>query len=85
MVKVKYGEPYRTSFGLSEEKIKAKTLGDLIGQVEKKYEGKTFANTLGQYALVFFNNKELLDIKNNLEYKLKPKDEVTLMMMLGGG
>lgn len=84
MVKVKYGEPYRTSFGLSEEKIKAKTLGSLLGKIEKKYEGKDYADTVQKYAMIMLNYKSILN-KDNLEQKLKSDDEILVMQMIGGG
>lgn len=84
MVKVKYGEPYRTSFGRSEEKIKAKTLGDLLEKIETKYQDKEYVNTIEKYSLILLNNTTFLSL-NKLEYKLKPKDEVLIMQMLSGG
>lgn len=84
MVKVKYGEPYRTSFGKSEEKIKAKTLGDLLGKIETKYKDKEYVDTIERYSIVLLNNGTFLSL-NRLEYKLKPKDEVLIMQMLSGG
>ncbi len=84
MVKVKYGEPYRTSFGKSEEKIKAKTLGDLLGKIETKYKDKEYVDTIERYSMVLLNNGTFLSL-NRLEYKLKPKDEVLIMQMLSGG
>ena len=46
MVKVKYLGVYRHSFGIEEEEIAGKTLRDVIKNVETKYKGKTFANTI---------------------------------------
>lgn len=83
MVKVKYGEPYKTSFGKSEEKIKAKTLGDLLGKIETKYKDKEYADVIERYSLILLNNTTFLSI--NREYKFKPKDEVLIMQMLSGG
>lgn len=84
MVKVKYGEPYRTSFGKTEEKIKADTLGSLLEKIEKKYEDKENADTICKYSLVLLNDKEFLNLKD-LTHKLKPKDEILIMQMLSGG
>lgn len=84
MVKVKYGEPYRTSFGLSEEVIKARTLGSLLEKIEKKYEGKDYADTVQKYAMIMLNYKSILN-KDNLEQKLKSDDEILVMQMIGGG
>ena len=57
MVKVKYGEPYKTSFGKAEEKIKAGTLGRLLEKIEKKYQKKEYVNSIRQYSMFFLNNK----------------------------
>ncbi len=84
MVKVKYGEPYRTSFGKSEDKMKVDTLGKLLGKIEKKYKGKEYADMIQKYSIILLNNGTFLSI-NDLEYKLKPKDEVLIMQMLSGG
>lgn len=84
MVKVRYGEPYRTSFGISEEKIKAKTLGTLLEKIGKQYEGKGYADTVQKYSIIVLNNKEFLSV-NYLEKKLVSKDEVLVMQMLSGG
>ncbi|MBM3200525.1 MoaD/ThiS family protein [Candidatus Woesearchaeota archaeon] len=84
MVKVKYGEPYKTSFGTTGDKIKAGTLGELITKVESKYQGKPYVETIQKYSIVLLNNKDFLSL-NQLEHKLKPKDEVLIMQMLSGG
>ncbi len=84
MVKVKYGEPYKTSFGKSDEKIKAGTLGELLTKVENKYKDKEYADVIERYSIILLNNSTFLAI-NRPEYKLNPKDEVLIMQMLSGG
>ena len=84
MVKVKYGEPYRTSFGKSEDKINAKTLGDLMKKVGDKYKDREHAGTIEKYSLILLNNSNFIGIDKK-DYKLKPKDEVLIMQMLSGG
>jgi len=83
MVKVKYGEPYRTSFGKAKEKIKADTLGILLDQIEKKYQEKEHVNSIRKYSFLFLNNESLN--RDDLEYKLKPKDEISIILMVSGG
>ena len=81
MVKVEYGEPYRTSFGKEEEKIKADTLGNLINNIEEKYKGKDHVDTIMHHSMILLNN-ELFLSKNNLEYKLRPKDEILIIQFM---
>lgn len=83
MVKVKYGEPYKTSFGKTEEKIKADTLGSLLEKITQKYKGKQYSDVV-KYSMIFLNNEKFLN-KNDLEYRLKPKDEILIKMMMSGG
>lgn len=78
MVKVKYGEPYKTSFGREKERIKAGTLGELITNIEDKYRGKEYVDTILQYSMILLNN-ELFLSKNRLEYKLKSRDEILII------
>jgi len=78
MVKVEYGEPYRTSFGKDKERIKANTLGSLIKGIENKYKKKEHADTIRHYSMILLN-KELFLSKHNLEYKLKSKDEILII------
>ena len=84
MVAVRYGEPYRSSFGKLEERIKAGTIGELLDKVEAKYQGKEYAGVVSKYSMVFWNNQKLLNV-NDRDYGLKPKDTVTLMQIIGGG
>lgn len=91
MVIAKYGEPYRHSFGKSEEKFRAKTLEGLVKKIEKKYEGKEYVNTIRDYSLIRYNNEFVRRIKKDDKYfyspdvKLKKDDEVLFMMLMGGG
>lgn len=85
MVKIKYGEPYKTSFGKAKESIKAKTLGQLMEKIAKKYEGKEYANTVKDSSMIRLNNKDFLNREEDLEYKLIPKDEILIMMIISGG
>lgn len=80
MVKVRYEEPFKTSIGKLEERIKAETLGELITRLEEKYKENEHVSNMTRYAMIFLNNETLLS-KNNLEFKLKPKDEILILQI----
>lgn len=84
MVNIVYHRPYRASFGVKEEKIDGKTLKDVIKNIEQKYKGKEYVDTV-KYSMVFYNSKKTLSSKNNLDFKLSSKDELIFTMVMGGG
>lgn len=84
MVKVKYYGIYRASFGIEEEEIKGKTIKDVIEKIEQKYKEKEFVKTL-EYAVIAYNENELLDPKRDLKFKLKPKDIISFHYPATGG
>ena len=91
MVKVKYGEPYRTSFRESEDKFKAGTLEGVVEKIEEKYKGKDFVETIRIYSMILYNNRFISKIEKDGNYvydlsmKLKKDDELLFMMLVGGG
>lgn len=92
MVIVKYGEPYKKSFGKTEEKFKAKTIEELVTKIEEKYKGKEFVDTIRPYALLVYNKDTFVPKKEkddkyvyDFDVKLKKNDEIMLMMLMGGG
>lgn len=92
MVKVKYGAPYKKSFGKAEEEIKAKTIEGVVATIEKKYKKKEFVETIRLYSIVVYNNDKFIPktekdgkyvYDSNIE--LKEDDELLFMMLVGGG
>jgi len=85
MVKVKYIGIYKQIFNKKEERIKAKTLGELIDKIQIKHKDKPLAKTIKYSSMIHYNNKRLLSAHNDLEFKLKPKDEILFNMYIAGG
>ncbi|MBU4502083.1 MAG: hypothetical protein KKA79_05800 [Nanoarchaeota archaeon] len=87
MVKVKYGNIYRSSFGKKEERIAAKDLSELLDKIEDRYKGKPLADKVKKYAMIMMNNKIYLNnyLKEDIEQKLTAKDEILITEIIGGG
>ncbi len=82
MVKIIYGEPYKSDLGIEKEELDVLNLKELFEILDFKYADY---GSLFKKSIVIITNKRKIVSSDNLDYKLEKEDEILLKMHLSGG